>query len=128
MKKASSSIVMMARSGRPVEAVIAAPDREGAEKPASRACNAAIPLCVPGIWRMPGLSRRSRKRAPAGLSATSLPSRYTMVLSLRGARGDGGLATLMQRHKLQVLRADIIRRRADNLVVDALFHHMRRPS
>src|ERR1700716_360649 len=76
MKKQTSSTVMMPRSGRPIEAVMAAPERYRASKPAARACSAAMPLWAPGSCRMPGRPSRARKRSPAGTVGRSAATRY----------------------------------------------------
>ena len=47
-------------------AVMAAPERYSASNPAALACKAAMPLCAPGICRMPPASSSARKRSPAG--------------------------------------------------------------
>ncbi len=50
MKKATSSTVMMPRSGRPIEAVIAAPERYSPSKPAALA-----PDARPGRYARPAV-------------------------------------------------------------------------
>ena len=59
----------------PIDAVIAAPDRYSASNPAAFACNAAMPLCAPGICRMPGRASSARKRSPAGAVGRSAATR-----------------------------------------------------
>src|SRR6218665_3838102 len=79
MKKATSSTVRMPRSGKPIEADIAAPDRYSASKPAALACSAAMPLCAPGSRRMPPRSSSARRRSPAGCAGQPAASREGML-------------------------------------------------
>src|SRR5438477_8668884 len=82
MKKQTSSTVITPRSGKPIDADIAAPERYSASKPACFACSAARPLWVPGICRMPGRSSSARKRAPAEPVGRSAATRYGINLLL----------------------------------------------
>src|SRR6202048_3482480 len=65
MKKQTSSMVIMPRSGNPIEALMPAPERYKASNPAARACSAARPLCAPGICRISGRPSRARNRSTA---------------------------------------------------------------
>ena len=47
---------------------------------------------------------------------------------LNGMRLVAFLLALRQRHELQILRPHVIGARADDLVVDALLDHVRRPA
>src|SRR5580692_11635503 len=56
------------------------------------------------------------------------PAFHTNIATSRPQNISSWSATLIDRHELQILRPSIIRRWPDQLVIDTLFHHMRRPA